>query len=197
MELDAPRNEAFIIPSNVSFVSIGSAPSSHDDATVGTWVITQRVLAYGYLWNEVRVKGGAYGTGFRRTNTKLQQFWSYRDPNVDDTITRYLGASGWLESWSPSEEDLVGFIVSAVASLDAPVKPRQLARRQDSRHFARRPDDWHEQVRNQELSTTMDDIRANAAPLSDLGEEYAVCVFGPREAIEASNTHFDEIIELI
>ena len=197
VELTAPCNEAFVIPSNVSFVSIGSAPSPRDDATVGTWAITQRVLAYGYLWNEVRVKGGAYGTGFRRTNTRLQQFWSYRDPNVDDTIVRYLGASSWLESWNPSEEDLVGFIVSAVASLDAPVKPRQLARRQDSRHFARRPEDWPEQVRKQELATTTEDIQAIAAPLSDLGKEYAVCVFGPREAIEASETHFDEVIELI
>lgn len=197
VELTAPRNEAFVIPSNVSFVCVGSAPSPQDDATIGTWAITQRVLAYGYLWNEVRVKGGAYGTGFRRTNTKLQQFWSYRDPNIDDTITRYLNASGWLGSWNPPEEDLVGFIVSAVASLDAPVKPRQLARRQDTRHFARRPADWHERIRSQELATTTGDIQAIAAPLSDLGKEYAVCVFGPREAIEASGTHFDEIIELI
>ncbi len=197
VDLTAPQNEAFVIPSNVSFVCVGSAPSPHDNTTVGTWAITQRVLAYGYLWNEVRVKGGAYGTGFRRTNTRLQQFWSYRDPNIDDTITRYVGASSWLGTWNPSEEDLVGFIVSAVASLDAPVKPRQLARRQDSRHFSHRPEDWPEQVRNQELSTTIEDVRAISVPLRDLGEEYSVCVFGPREAIEASNTHFDEVIELI
>jgi Zn-dependent M16 (insulinase) family peptidase len=90
----APRNEAFVIPSNVSYVARAAAPSSADAGTLGAWQVATRALSYDYLWNEVRVKGGAYGVGFKRTTEGLRQFWSFRDPAVDATLGRYDGAGG-------------------------------------------------------------------------------------------------------
>ncbi|MFR7798047.1 MAG: hypothetical protein ACLU37_08105 [Collinsella sp.] len=31
----------------------------------GAWAVAANALSYDYLWNEIRVKGGAYGCGFR------------------------------------------------------------------------------------------------------------------------------------
>ncbi len=195
--MSKPCNEAFVIPSNVSYVGAGMGPSPHDDGSFGVWSVAQRVLSYDYLWNEVRVKGGAYGTGFRRMQSGIEQFWSYRDPGIDATLARYDAASAWLEAWDPTEDEFTGYVVSTVASHDAPTKPRQLARRQDVLHFSHKPEGWRDQVRSEELSATAQVIKSLSKPLADLHDCRTACVFGPREAIEASSVAFDTIVDLM
>lgn len=178
-------NEAFVVPANVCFVAEGQPRSALDAGDYGTWNIASRALSFDYLWNEVRVKGGAYGAGFRHTNQGMMQFWSYRDPAAAPSVRRFEQASSWIDSWNPTEEDLAGYIVSVVASHDAPQKPRQLARRQDSLHFAHRPEGWRDKIREQDLSVSVEAVRALAPALAELPERRAICVFGGREKIEA------------
>lgn len=192
----APTNEAFLIPSNVSYVVRALGPSAADAGTPGCWQVAARALSYDYLWNEVRVKGGAYGCGFRHTREGLSALWSYRDPSVDGTLARYDGVAGWLSGWEPSNDEFEGYVVSTVAAHDAPVKPRQLARRQDVARFGGKTARWRDEVRAQELATTPDQVRALAAALDDPAVARGVCVFGGREAVEASGVAFDAVTEL-
>ncbi|MCR8908054.1 insulinase family protein [Thermophilibacter sp. ET337] len=192
-----PRNEAFLIPSDVSYVVRGNGRSEADAGTIGCWQVATRALSYDYLWNEVRVKGGAYGCGFRRTSEGLSGFWSFRDPSVDATLARYDGAAAWLAAWDGSPEELEGYVVATVAAHDAPVKPRQLARRQDVARFGGKPAGWRDAVRAEELATTPDDVRALAAALADERAARGVCVFGGRDAVEASDVAFDAVTELV
>ncbi|MDO4796954.1 MAG: insulinase family protein [Coriobacteriales bacterium] len=192
-----PANEAFVIPSNVCYVGAGTGRSAHNVDDCGLWQVCQRILSYDYLWNEVRVKGGAYGSGFRHLQTGQQQFWSYRDPGIDATLARYDAASAWLESWEPTDDELVGYVVSAVASHDSPAKPRQIARRQDALRLAGKPADWRARVRAQLLAATPDALRDLARPLADVATQRTVCVFGPAEAIEASGVAFDTVVDLM
>ncbi|SEH36327.1 MULTISPECIES: insulinase family protein [Atopobiaceae] len=182
-------DEAFVIPSNVSYVAEG-AGARPKVASVGTWQVAARALSFDYLWNEVRVKGGAYGTGFRHTVSQLDQFWSYRDPNVDATLDRYEAAESYLRGWNPSPTELDGYVVSVVAAHDAPAKSRAIARRQDGEHFIGRPATWRADVRDQELAVSAEDVRGAAASLAGLHDSRSLVVFGPREAIEASGTKF-------
>ncbi|MBR3160347.1 MAG: insulinase family protein [Atopobiaceae bacterium] len=196
-----PRNEAFVIPSNVSYVAAGIAPAieqvDQTAAAVAAWRVAQRAFSYDYLWNEVRVKGGAYGSGFRRTQTGILQCWSYRDPGIDATLRRYDDMAAWLRAWQPDEDELTGYIVSTIASHDAPTKPRAVARRQDLLRFSGRSTDWRDLVRAEELAVTADGIRLLADSLDELAQTKAICVFGPRDAIEASSTSFDDVIDLM
>lgn len=198
--LEAPEphvaNEAFITPSNVAYVCETGPASGHDTGSHGTWSVATRALTFDYLWNEVRVKGGAYGVGFRHNADGSMQFWSYRDPGVDGTLACYEAAPAWLGAWDSEQAELEGYIVSAVAGHDAPVKPRALARRQDSDFFRGRSQAWRSEVRSQMLATTADGIRALAAPLADVAPARGICVFGSREAIEASKIDF-EVVELM
>ena len=198
LQLEEPQvlNEAFVIPSNVCFVACGQPASELDDIDRGTWSVATRALSYDYLWNEVRVKGGAYGCGFRRTNTALTQFWSYRDPAVDPTMTRFGDAASWIADWAPTEDDLTGYIVSVVASQDAPLKPARLARRQDSLYLAERPEGWREEIRKEKLAVTPEKVRACASVLATLPERGGMCVFGGRDKIAASNADLT-VIDLL
>ena len=186
-------NEAFVIPSNVCFVAEGQDKSEHDVPGGGKWTVATRALTYDYLWNEIRVKGGAYGTGFRHTNPGYAQFWTYRDPAIDPSVQRIEQAAEWLANWDPSDDDLTGYIVSSVAAHDTPRKSLQLARRQDSLYLADRPEDWRATIRSQILETTVQSVRDLAPVLSELPQRRAFCVFGGREQIEASGLDLNVI----
>ena len=190
------RNEAFVVPANVCFVAEGQPKSSLDEGNRGTWTIAQRALSYDYLWNEVRVKGGAYGCGFRRTTSGAEQFWTYRDPAADPSVRRFEQAAEWIAGWDPSDEDLAGYIVSSVAAHDAPRKARALARRQDSLFLAERRDGWRDEWRAEMLEATVEKVRTLAPALAELPERRAFCVFGGRDKIEASELGLN-VVELI
>ena len=185
------RNEAFIVPANVCFVGEGASGLDAGTRLSGAWRVASQALSYDYLWNEVRVLGGAYGCGFRCTADSLLQFYSYRDPAVDPTVERFERASEWLAAWDPAPEELTGFIVAGVAGMDAPVKPRALGRRLDAMRLSGRSADWRRRLRAEMLATTVDDVRALAAPLAKLPAGRGMSVFGGRAQIEASGLDLD------
>ena len=59
------RHEAFVIPSDICFAASACDPRRLGIDVTGAWAVAANALSYDYLWNEIRVKGGAYGCGFR------------------------------------------------------------------------------------------------------------------------------------
>ena len=163
------KREAFIVPSDVCYVAKGSDVGALG-AYAGEWQVLASALSFDYLWNEVRVKGGAYGVGFRRTPEGFGRFYSFRDPAVGPTLERFDAAGSWLASFDPSEEEMEGYIVSTVASHDAPAKPRQVARRQDAQFFCEKPAGYRERLRAEKLATTPEKLRACSTALDEVAQ---------------------------
>ncbi|MEE8715692.1 MAG: insulinase family protein [Coriobacteriales bacterium] len=180
------RDEAYVIPADVSFVAKAADASGVAGDYSGAWDVAANALSLGYLWDEVRVQGGAYGVGFRVRTDGCMGYYSYRDPNVDATLGRYDRASGWLRGYDPDEREMTGYVVSTVAKCDAPRKPGIVAARQDGDWMRGRTPAWRRQVREQMLACTSADLASLADSLDCVARSGCVCVFGSRAAIEAS-----------
>ena len=189
------KHEAFVIPSDICFCAQAHDPRLLGITTSGAWSVAANALSYDYLWNEIRVKGGAYGCGFRVLADRQLAFYSYRDPAVDPTIRRFAEAGSWLSSFEPDRAAFEGFIVSSVAAHDAPVKPYGLARRQDGAYFSRRACDFRKKYREQILATTPEELRAIGKSVTTMAEAAPTCVFGARELLEQSSEGYT-IIDL-
>ena len=181
-----PRREAFIIPSDVCFVARAIDPRRLELAGNGVWSVVSQVLSYDYLWNEVRVKGGAYGCGFRAMIDRQFGFYTYRDPAIDPSLERIARAGAWLSSFDPEPEAFEGFIVSCAAGCDTPLKPYALTKRQNGEYFTKRPAGWREQMRSEMLAATLQDVCDLGEAVARVAAEAPLCVFGGRELIEAS-----------
>ena len=190
-----PRNEAFAVPGDVVYVAKG-ADVSDLGAFDGAWSVASNALSFDYLWNEVRVKGGAYGVGFRRVTAGLARYYSFRDPAVDPTIKRFDAAGKWLAAFEPDIDEMEGYIVSTVATHDAPVKPKTAALRQDGAYFTGKPTDWREKTREQILAATPETLRGFAPTLDAVAKNGHVCVFGSKELIVAAKSVDLEVTEL-
>lgn len=190
------KREAFIIPSDVTYLARACDPRTLEIETDGTWSVASNALSYDYLWNEIRVKGGAYGCGFRSPSPRHASFYTYRDPAIDPSLARIEAAGDWLASFDPDADTFEGFIVSCVSGMDAPLKPYTLTKRRNAEYFCKTPSGKRAERRQQMLESTPDALRALAANISRIAREAPACVFAGREAIEASEVDWN-VVELM
>ncbi len=192
-----PKNEAFVVPADVTYVACGYDRRLEGVPYSGTWAVASRVLSFDYLWNEVRVKGGAYGTGFQATRAGNLRFYSYRDPHLAETLERFRGAGAWLAAFDPDDDQMDGYVVSTVATIDAPLKARELARRQDGLHFAHLDAQARLKTRAAAARTRAEAVRALADAVSAAAAQNAVCVFGNRDILSAAASEGLTVIDLL
>ena len=192
LEVPAPvkRNEAFVVPTDVCYAAAGWDHRLMGAAYSGSWMVAARALSLDYLWNEVRVKGGAYGVGFQAPRSGNVRFHSYRDPHLDETLARFERASEWLASYDPAPAEMEGYVVASVAGLDAPKKPREIVRRQANDYLSQRCANVRAEVRSQAVATTPEQLRSFAGIVKGALGEHAMCVFGNRDILEGSKAGF-------
>lgn len=190
------RHEAFVIPSDICFAARACDPRRLGIDVTGAWAVAANALSYDYLWNEIRVKGGAYGCGFRAAGERQTAFYTYRDPAVDPSIERIERAGAWLGSFEPDEAAFEGFIVSCVSGMDAPVKPYALTKRRNTTYLAGLDPHAREERRAQMLAATPGELRSLGADVTRIAAESPTCVFGGRDVIAKSNAGFT-VIDLL
>lgn len=190
------RHEAFVIPSDICFAARACDPRRLGLDVTGAWAVAANALSYDYLWNEIRVKGGAYGCGFRAAGERQVAFYTYRDPAIDPSIERVERAGAWLGSFEPDEAAFEGFIVSCVSGMDAPVKPYALTKRRNTTYLAGLDPHAREERRAQMLAATPGELRSLGADVTRIAAESPTCVFGGREVIAKSNAGFN-VVDLL
>ena len=89
----------------------------------GALQILKVILSYDYLWQNIRVKGGAYGcmSGFNRIGEGY--LVSYRDPNLEKTNEVYEGVTEYLKNFTVSDRDMTKYIIGTISNLDQPLTP--------------------------------------------------------------------------
>ena len=190
------RHEAFVIPSDICFAARACDPRRLGIDVTGAWAVAANALSYDYLWNEIRVKGGAYGCGFRAAGERQTAFYTYRDPAIDPSIERVARAGEWLGSFEPDEAAFEGFIVSCVSGMDAPVKPYALTKRRNTTYLAGLDPHAREERRAQMLAATPAELRSLGADVTRIAAESPTCVFGGRDVIAKSNAGFN-VVDLL
>ena len=190
------RHEAFVIPSDICFAARACDPRRLGLDVTGAWAVAANALSYDYLWNEIRVKGGAYGCGFRAAGERQTAFYTYRDPAIDPSIERVARAGEWLGCFEPDEAAFEGFIVSCVSGMDAPVKPYALTKRRNTTYLAGLDPHAREERRAQMLAATPGELRSLGTDVTRIAAESPTCVFGGRDVIAKSNAGFN-VVDLL
>lgn len=198
LKLPAPvdLHEGFIVPSDVSYTALSLDRNWVCAPYTGSWLVVSRALTYGYLWQQVRVLGGAYGCSFATNVSGLSCFTSYRDPHLDETVSRFKASPRWISEFSPSAEELEGYIVSCVAGMDSPLKPKELIRRQDSMFFSGYTYEERARIRAEVIACTVEDVRDDAKYLKEMCERAKMCVVGARQILESNEAGL-KLIELV
>eukprot|EP00607_Mallomonas_marina_P007288 CAMPEP_0182417672 /NCGR_PEP_ID=MMETSP1167-20130531/2113_1 /TAXON_ID=2988 /ORGANISM="Mallomonas Sp, Strain CCMP3275" /LENGTH=1082 /DNA_ID=CAMNT_0024591379 /DNA_START=84 /DNA_END=3332 /DNA_ORIENTATION=+ len=199
------QNEGFVIPSQVNYVVKGGPLYTPGEPVKGSTTVVSRYLSTGYLWDTVRVMGGAYG-GFGRFGvySGRMSFLSYRDPNLMKTLNNYDGAAAALsaavmngKSGNPDSPGLdaaaiLQAIIGTVGDLDSPLSPDQKGFTAFCRFLNGETPEDRQKMRNEILDSTPEDFAAFAEKLEKLKDTGTVVVFGSESAITAANSELSE-----
>ncbi|MDO4488255.1 MAG: insulinase family protein [Eubacteriales bacterium] len=180
-------NEGITTGSQVNYVARTGCYLKDGEKPSGVSDVVKVFLSYDYLWTNVRVKGGAYGcmTGYNMSGKGF--FVSYRDPNLDDTMKVYEELPEFLESVELSEDEVLTYIIGAIASMDQPVTVAVKAGRELGYFIYGMTDEMLQKTRDEVLSCTCEDIRAFAGKVRRILETGSLCVIGNETQIKKSD----------
>ncbi|HMP75943.1 MAG TPA: insulinase family protein [Kiritimatiellia bacterium] len=179
-------SEGLAIPAAVNYVGKAFRWRDTGHAFSGSDLVVNRFLRTAYLWEKVRVQGGAYG-GFCTLDHRagLISFVSYRDPNLKATLDVYDAAADYLANLELDREELEKAIIGAIGDLDQYMLPDARGYAALCRYLANDSDAFRQQMRAQVLGTTLKDFRRFGETLRGLRDQGRVVVLGGAEALQA------------
>lgn len=191
-------NEGLTLPAQVNYV--GKAANLYDlgyEYNASAAVIS-RYLRTTWLWEKVRMQGGAYGgfCGFDRLSGVFT-FTSYRDPNLLGTLENYDLASRFLKELKLSDEELSKGIIGAIGDIDTYQLPDAKGYTSLVRYLLGDTEERQQQARDQILGTKAEDFRAFGELLEKFNEVAQVVVLGSTTAIDAANRERDDFLQLV
>ena len=120
-----PAKTGTKIPALVGFSSQAFHLSQIGESYDGSLAVASNILSYDYLWNKVRVQGGAYGTGFRTDTSGFVSTYSYRDPTPARSIGINKELGSYLRELCDAKAPLDNFIIAAIAGTEPLLTPAQ------------------------------------------------------------------------
>ena len=191
------NTEAIIVPSRVSYAVIGADAGSSVEESLGSIMVSRSILSYEYLWNQIRVLGGAYGAGFVGRRQGFVGCYSYRDPSPAASIGKYKDCGKFLTSLADAPEaDLTKFIIGAIGEYDTLATPRLAGAKATADYMAGWTPEDDARVLADMKSTDRASLKKVASVLESAFASPKISVVGSREHIEASKDMFDQIIEI-
>ncbi|MDR3176116.1 MAG: insulinase family protein [Desulfovibrio sp.] len=193
----APSAEALILPAQVNYV--GKAVNLLDAgyACRGQSQVIVRHLRAGYLWDRVRVRGGAYGCfcTLDRLSGALVMV-SYRDPNILPTLDVFDGAAAYLSRNKPDRAELEKAVIGAIGELDAYLLPDAGGEAAFVRTLCNDTEERRQKLREEILSTRPDDFAEFAEALADFAGRGLVCALGGA-SLERLASEKDWVVEKV
>lgn len=193
--LKSPNNdEALIVPTKVNYVVSGKKIFHSDEIVEGSAFVAVQKMNTDYLWNNVRVLGGAYGShGKLRLTDGFFAFMSHRDPNIIETLKFYDGAADYLleeaNRLEDNPEELEKSIVSSIGSFDGgPLSPMNIGWISFNNWLTGVNKSAQEKLRKEILQTKPNDLKKFAKRLKASKNQYSV-------AVVTSEISFENVLE--
>ncbi|MGD8996043.1 MAG: peptidase M16, partial [Syntrophobacterales bacterium] len=177
--------EGMIIPAQVNYVGKGANLYELGYRLHGSAHVISRYLRTAWLWDRVRVQGGAYGAFclFNHLSGTLT-FVSYRDPNLIKTIETFDETVEFLRSNDLTDDELTKSIIGTIGEIDRHLLPDAKGYTSMVRYLTDETEDKRQLLREHVLNTSVGEFRDFADVLEGVKQSGLVKVVGSASAIE-------------
>jgi hypothetical protein len=183
-----PDNEGLTMPSQVNYVGKGANLYDLGYESHGAAMVARRYLGTTWLWEKIRVQGGAYGglSSFGRMSGTFT-YLSYRDPNLLKTLDNYDGAGYFLSQADIPQSELTKTIIGTISDFDSYQLPDSKGYTSLLRKLTAVSESNRQQLRDEILTTTVADIHKFGEALIRLNDVGHVVVLGSPDSITEAN----------
>ncbi len=160
-------NLAFIAPTKINYNCLAF---TIDYAGENNILPLIKYLNLDYLWNKVRVQGGAYNCGASYSSlTKTFSISSFRDPRTTKTYDDYMEVPTYLKQ-KLSSEQLLQSITGAIGSFDSHQLPNQKGNTALQRYIVGRSYQDIKEMREAILNTKNTHLESLSVALADIDQ---------------------------
>lgn len=191
-------NEGFKAAMQVQYVARAGNFFKAGYKYTGALKVLRMILSYDYLWNNIRVKGGAYGSmcGFSGVDGDVY-FTSYRDPNLKETNMVYENIPEFVKNFTANERDITKNIIGTISTLDIPLTPQAKGSRSLSILLSGLTYEDLKREREEIINITQEDIRSLSGLIRAVLDEGNICVIGNESKIKENSDMFNEVKNLM
>lgn len=195
-ELSA-QNEGLVTQSNVQYVAKGYNFRELGFQYSGTLQVLRTIARYDYLWNNIRVKGGAYGAmaGFERSGNLF--FVSYRDPNLKETLKIYDEFDRYIEDFEVDNREMTKYIIGTMSGVDAPLTPSMKGERAAEYYIRNITFEDIQKERDEILGTKQQSIKALAKLVGESMKKNRYSSLGNEAKLKQNKELFDILINVL
>lgn len=187
-----PAKEAFSTAGNVQYVSQGYSLLKLGYNYKGQMAVLDKILSTDYLWNRIRVQGGAYGAMLVLARTQMILV-SYRDPKLAETYQNYRGIVDYLKTFDCSDRELNKYLIGTFQDLDYPVQAEQEGAKALSNYLWGISKEDIARAREEVFACKKEDIRSFAEMVEKVLDQNCIATVGSAEKIKENEKLFDKI----
>jgi Zn-dependent M16 (insulinase) family peptidase len=178
---------------------VGKAANIYEAGYVldGSSYVISKYIGNTWLWDRVRVSGGAYG-GFCDfdSHSGIFSYLSYRDPNLLKTLDNYDGTVDFLRGLELDEDALTKAIIGTIGDVDSYQLPDAKGYSSFMRYLMGITEEERQQRREEILSTSLDDFRNFGSALEAVRDKGIVVAVASSDDINAANEERPGLLEL-
>jgi len=190
---EEPKNEGLLTPSNVQYVAKGYNFKKLGYEYSGKLLVLKTIMSLDYLWNRVRVQGGAYGGFANLVRSGNLAFVSYRDPNLKETLNAYDKVVDYIKDFNTTDREMTKYIIGTVSELDSPLTPSMKGEKAVSMYIRGISKEDRLKEREEVLQTTAEDIKAFEPLLRDVVSKNYFAVLGNDAKIKENKDLFNNL----
>lgn len=150
----------------------------------GSFALAQAMIESGYIWDKIRLEGGAYGGGCAFLRNGTMYMYSYRDPQLEKTKQVFKNVGRYLSTLDISDSEFNRFAIGAAAPLLKPVKNKTVNLRVLTQALLNRTYDDEKELVKSRLACTLDDIRQIGTLIEDNISKAEIVSFGSKAVLE-------------
>lgn len=181
-----PRaREGVRIPGGVGYAAKGANLKRLGLDFGGQTYVLSNLLSFQHLWAEIRVKGGAYGSGFVSNENGNVFCYSFRDPSPEKSLGHFDACADFADNFCRENPDLTKFILGALSDTDPLLGAAGKMRLAESRYFKNTSKETVSRLRNELRTATPEDLNRICKVLREAYAEDVFCVIGGEQQLEA------------
>lgn len=189
------HTEAYCVAQKVNAVAKGFNFEKAGYAYHGALEVLVGIIESSYLWDNVRLKGGAYGCDLILDRDGNLVVCSYCDPHLKETLDIYEGMSEFVANLTLDTKELERYIISTIGAMQMPLSTAQKSERAVNYYLCGMNVQLLKQAIEEVLNVTLEDLRSFSGLFKAFNAEEYYCVVGNNKQIKKHKKLFASIID--
>ena len=158
--------------------------------------VLSQIINYNYLWQKIRVLGGAYGCNMTINKNNNVVLTSYRDPNIINTLNIFDELGDYISNLELTDDEILGFKISAISKTESILHKKDLTTLMQKMYFQGITYDMLKKIKEEIVNTNLADLKKFGKYIKEAIANGSCCVIGVDNKIIEAKDSFDEIKNL-